>query len=98
MNSFKDFNIKPIIDNFTGDKIKISKILDKEITVVDYKIGPSNFEGKGPRLDLQIQRGDELNVVFTGAKYLMQAIEKVPKDKFPFKTTIIRNNESFQFT
>jgi hypothetical protein len=29
---------------------------------------------------------------------LMDQIEKVPKEKFPFKTTIIKENERFEFT
>jgi hypothetical protein len=98
MNNFKDFDIKPVITNFVGEKITTSKLLDKEIIVVDYKVVPSNFEGKGDRLDLQIEYRDEPRVVFTGGKYLIQTIEKVPKDKFPFKTKICKNGEHLEFT
>lgn len=98
MNNFKDFDIKPVITNFTGEKITTSKLLDKEIIIVDYKVVPSNFEGKGDRLDLQIEYRDEPRVVFTGGKYLIQTIEKVPKDKFPFKTKICKNGEHLEFT
>lgn len=98
MNNFKDSNIKPVITNFTGEKIKINNLLNKEIIIVDFRIAPSNFEGKGDRLDLQIEYRDELRVVFTGGKYLIQTIEKVPKDKFPFKTKICKNGEYLEFT
>lgn len=98
MNNFKDFNIKPVITNFTGEKINISKVLDKEIVILNYKVSPSNFEGKGDRLDLQIEYREEPRVVFTGGKYLIQTIEKVPKDKFPFKTKICKTGEYLEFT
>ena len=41
MKSFKEFNIKPTKKQFVGDKIKIMKVLNTEITVVSYKIEKS---------------------------------------------------------
>jgi len=41
MTNFSDFGIKPTTNKFTGDKIKIHKILDKSIMVHDYKIDDS---------------------------------------------------------
>lgn len=96
MNSFKDFGIKPTIENFTGDKIKIDKILNQEIIVINFKVVPSKYEGV--RLDLQIKFKDELRVVWTTAKYLIQTIEQIPKDKFPFNTTIAKVDEHLEFT
>lgn len=98
MNNFKDFDIKPEITCFTGEKINTSKLLDKDIIVMDFKVVPSNYEGRGSRLDLQIEYRDEPRVVFTSAKYLIQTIERVPKDKFPFKTKICKNGEYLEFT
>lgn len=100
MNSFKDFGITTELKNFVGDKIKISKILNKEIKVIDYKEGPSKFtdKGSGMRLDLQIELEGKKHVVFTGSVYLMDMIKKVPKDKFPFTTTIVEDNERLEFT
>ncbi|BFM41686.1 hypothetical protein CFS9_03270 [Flavobacterium sp. CFS9] len=97
MKSFKDFEITPVIENFVGEKINTAKILDKEIVVKGYKIQPSKFENRGDRLDMQIEYRDEDRVVFTGGKYLIQMIEKVPKDGFPFKTKIIKNGEHLEF-
>jgi hypothetical protein len=99
MKSFKDFNIQVEIKSFTGDKIKIDKIQNREIIVKEFKIENSKFEkGNGKCLYLQIQFKDELYVVFTGSAALMQQIEKVPADGFPFKTTIVKENERYQFT
>jgi hypothetical protein len=46
MKQFKDLGIKPAIKHLQGDKIKIMKILNREIIVVDYKIEDSKYEGK----------------------------------------------------
>jgi hypothetical protein len=67
--------------------------------VSDFKIEKSRFEkGNGKCLYLQIEIGQAKHVLFTGSAGLMDQIEKVPRDKFPFKTTIVRENEMFQFT
>lgn len=98
MNAFKDFQITTSHAAFKGDKIKIDRILNCEIIVVDYKIEQSKYEGKGNCLHLQIEYKNNKHVVFTGSKGLMEQIQKVPRDKFPFKTTIVKENEMFQFT
>jgi hypothetical protein len=100
MNAFKDFGIKTTVKSFVGDKIKMSKILNKEITVLAFKIGPSKFieKGNGKCLHLQIQIGDTKYVVFTGSTGLMEDIQKVLTDKFPFTTTIVEESERYEFT
>lgn len=102
MNSFKDFGIKATNTNFTGDKIKMSKILNKPITVVAYKIDKSKFyeNGNGKCLHLQIEIAGTKHVVFTGSATLMEMIEKAPKEKFPFETIIEEEegSERYQFT
>ena len=96
MQKFSDFGIKSEIKSFTGEKIKVKKILNTEITVLDFKIEDSKYEGKC--LYLQIQKGETKHVVFTSSKYLIQVIEQIKKEQFPFETTIIENDERFEFT
>ncbi|KAB2918713.1 MAG: RNA-directed DNA polymerase [Bacteroidetes bacterium] len=100
MRKFSDLNI--IIENksFTGEKIAIKKILNKEISVVAYKIGGSKYtdKGTGKCLHLQITLNGDKRVVFTGSSTLMQQIEKVPADAFPFTTKIIENEDRYEFT
>jgi hypothetical protein len=98
MKSFKDFAIIPKIENFVGDKIATNKVLDKDIIVKDYRVKPSKFEGKGDRVDIQIEYKDEDRVIFTGAKYLIQTILQIPKTNFPFKTKIIKVGEHYEFS
>lgn len=98
MNAFKDFQITTSRAAFTGDKIKIDRILNREIVVADFKIEKSKYEGKGKCLHLQIELNKTKHVVFTGSNGLIDQIEKVPRDKLPFKTTIIKENERFEFS
>jgi hypothetical protein len=73
--------------------------LNKEITVHAYKIEKSKFDrGNGKCLHLSIDFAGEAHVLFSGSGVLMQMIEKVPSDEFPFQTTIIQDNERFEFT
>lgn len=100
MTTFKELGIKPAERGFTGDKIKMSKVLNKQIKVEAYKIEASKFadKGNGKRMILQIEVEDKKHIIFTGSIYLMDTIAQVPKDKFPFTTTIIEENERYEFT
>jgi hypothetical protein len=100
MTAFKDLGIKPAEKGFTGDKIKMSKVLNKEIKVEAYKIEPSKFKekGNGKLLTLQILVDEKQHIIMTGSIYLQDAIVQVPKDKFPFTTTIVEEMERFEFT
>jgi hypothetical protein len=99
MNSFSNFGIKSTAKNFEGEKIKIDRILNKQITVEAYKIEQSKFEkGNGKRLDMQIVVDNTKRIVFTGSINLMDMILQVLDDKLPFTTTIVRENERLIFT
>lgn len=101
MNSFSQFNIKKPINGFDGDKIKIAKVINNEIIVYDFKLNNSKiFKEKENNkcLQLQISLNNEKRIIFTSAKGLIEVITQIPKDNFPFKTTIIKENERFIFT
>lgn len=100
MTDFKDLGIKPTIKNFVGDKIKMSRILNKPIKVLDFKEDVSKYpeKGNGKCLHLQIEVDGTMHIVFTGSTVLMDMIKQVPKEKFPVNTTIVEENESYQFT
>lgn len=99
MNSFKDFGIKPTIIGFVGDKIKIERVLNRKITVEDFKVDISKYEkGSGKCLHLQVTVDGEKRVIFSGSTTLMDMIQQVPKDKFPFDTIIVKENERYEFT
>lgn len=98
MKSFKEMGIKVTAPNFTGDKIKIDRILNREISVLDFKIGPSTQKVGTDCLTLQIEVNDQKHIIFTGAKALIQMIQQVDRSDLPFKTTIIKDNETLQFS
>lgn len=99
MNSFKQFGIKASSKSFEGDKIKIDRILNKEIIIEDFKIETSKYDkGNGKCLYLQIWVDNAKRLLFTGSSSLMEMIQQVPKEGFPFQTTIVRENERFQFS
>jgi hypothetical protein len=70
-----------------------------DIVVHDYIVGPSKFsdKGNGKCLQLQLEVSGEMRVLFSGSGVLMDTIERVPKEDFPFSTTIEEINERFEF-
>lgn len=98
MRKFSDLKIKPNLKSFVGQKISISRIFNLEIEVIDFKIGPSSAKPGTDCLDLQIKIGHQMHVIFTGSKVLMQMIQEVPKEAFPFTTKIMNNDGHFEFT
>jgi hypothetical protein len=97
MKNFSQFNIQVPDRGFEGEKIKMSRILNREIVVYDFKIGDSKVF-KGKCLHLQISFNNEKHVVFTSGSILIDMIQKVPDSGFPFSTTIVEENERFMFT
>lgn len=101
MNNFSQFNIKPPDNGFEGEKIKMSKILNREIVVHAFKLTDSKVftdRGTGKCLQLQISFNSEKHVVFTSSSGLIETIKQVPQSGFPFTTIIIEENERFKFT
>jgi len=101
MNTFSQFNIKIESQAFEGDKIKMSKILNREIVVHHFKIEDSKVfkeRGSGKCLCLQISFDNRKHIVFIGATGLIEVIQKVPETGFPFTTTIVEENERYLFT
>lgn len=99
MKKFSDFGIKIESSGFSGDKIKMDKVLNRSIVVHDYKVADSKFKEKHPKcLYLQISMNGIKFILFSGSKILIETIEKVPKEGFPFSTVIIKENEHFEFS
>lgn len=94
--AFKDLGITADIKTLVGDKIKIERILNREVIVDAFRIVDSKYEGK--RLDMQLDLDGEKRVTWTGSNILQDMILKVPEGKFPFKTTIVKTNDHYEFT
>ena len=102
MNRFSQFNITTAATKgFEGEKIKISKVLNREIVVHDFKIEESKLfkeKGTGKCLHLQISFNDEKHIIFTSSGGLINAIQQIPEGEFPFITTIVEENDRYNFT
>ncbi|HFI4796481.1 TPA: hypothetical protein ACGQK4_002200 [Elizabethkingia anophelis] len=98
MFHFSDFNIKPKENTFTGKKIDIDDILNIEIIINKYQIKDSIKKSNSKYLTLQIEINKTHRIVFTGSKNLIDLISQVPEDKFPFSTTIKKNDRRLEFT
>jgi len=99
MRKFSDLGIKPDLKRFAGEKIGIKKVINTEIILHDFVIGPSKFEkGNGKCLTLQVTHKNELRVIFSGSGILMNLIEKIKLEDLPITTTIIEDNEHYEFT
>ncbi len=99
MKKFSELNIKSDLNNFIGEKIKISKILNREIIIQAFKIEKSKYpkNNSDKVMTLQIEFSDEKHIVFTSSNNLMNLIEKVNTDDYPFETRIVKEGEHFEF-
>lgn len=102
MNKFSEFadtTVSPIMD---GKKVPLDDILEKEISVLRYRIKKTKYaEAKNPDcLTVQFaypEDDDTHFVFFSGSSVLMQQLEKY-KDKLPFTATIKKIGKYFTFT
>ncbi len=101
MKNFSQFNIQSPARGFEGDKIKMSRILNREIVVHAFNLGDSKVfkeKGSGKCLQMQISFNNEKYIIFTGASGLIEVIQQIPDNGFPFTTTIIQENDRFIFS
>jgi len=77
----------------------VFEILNQEIIIHSYEVKPSKItdKGSGICLHMQIEYEGLKRAFFCGSKILKGLLEQVPKDRFPFKATIIKNGERFEF-
>lgn len=98
MNKFSDFKIPPRPNEFEGDKIPVTRLIGVPIEVHRFAIEPSKVVEGTECLKLQIRKGGDPRIVFTGSKGLIQQIRQISTEQFPFTTVIQKENDSYQFT
>jgi len=101
MNRFGQFDVKVNTQVFVGDKIKMSKVLGKELIVHAFRLEPSKHfqdKGTGQCLYLQIFIDNEKRIIFTSAVGMIEAIQQIPRDGFPFTTVIKVEDERYYFS
>lgn len=77
------------------DRIKTS---ENDFKIEDSKVKDFINRGTPKCLYLQIEFDVLKRVVFTSSQWLINDILQIPKDEFPFSTTIIQDNERYLFT
>ena len=100
MKLFSELGIQIDSAPMSGEKIKINRVVNKEIEVVDFELNESKYQADKHRkcLKLQVRHEGDLRIIFTGSNMLIQAIQKVDKRMLPFKTVIVERNGYYQFT
>lgn len=99
MNSFNDIGIETSSNCFVGDKIKIAKILNKDIIIHNFRIEQSKYpkNKSGKCLHLQIEIDGDKKVLFTGSDILISTMEKVKGEHLPIMCKIIQEGEHYEF-
>lgn len=80
-----------------GQKKRLEEVLNKIISVVDFRITKSNKRENSECLQIQFLSDGEVFVLFTGSVVLIDQIQAV-KDKLPFKTTIVKIDKYYSFS
>ena len=99
MKRFSDLNIITHADSFVGEKIKISKILNRDIVIIGFRIEESKYPKNktGKCLHLQIELDGVKKIIFTGSDVLINTILQVKKEDMPIACQIIQEGEHFEF-
>jgi predicted ABC-class ATPase len=82
-----------------GSKLKLDEVVNREITVTDYRIKDSRYKKESaPRcLTLQFKLEEKVYILFTGSNVLVDQIDKY-KAEIPFITTIKKIDKYYTFT
>ena len=80
-----------------GNKRRLDDILNREITVIDYRIRKSTKRDGTECLQMQFLLGEEICVVFTGSSVLINQI-KESKDNIPFSATLVKMDRYYSFS
>lgn len=65
IKKFSQLGIRLINNGFEGEKIKIERVLNREVIIHDFKIEPSKFPDKNEKcLHMQISVDNQKRVIF----------------------------------
>ena len=99
MHKFTQFGIKPTNEDLVGDITTINRILNREITVTDYRIEDLTYgSANGKLLSLQFKIGEHYQIILSDSKILIDTIQLVPKTGYPFTTTIVLDGQRLKFS
>lgn len=94
MANWADLKIPlPERKHFVGEKISISKIINKEIEILNYKIDDSKKCEGGKCLTLQLRYAGENRVLFTGAQFLIKQMIQVSISQLPVIARVVKQED-----
>jgi hypothetical protein len=99
MKRFSDLGISTHSDSFAGEKIRIARIINREIVILNFKLEPSKYPKNktGKCLHLQLEVDGEKKVLFTGSDILIKTMEQVKKEDLPVVCKIVQEGEHYEF-
>ena len=77
---------------FSGDKVRLNDLVNKELIIIRYKIKPSKYKDKSDRcaiVQFKYNDGDAEKVFFTGSSVIIGQLEKY-SERLPFVAVIRR--------
>lgn len=99
MHRFSDFaqeDEKPL----DGEKVKLDSVLNKEISIIGYKIRPSKYKDRNSLCaTVQFSFGEkgERKIFFTGSEVLIGMLKKYERE-IPFLTVIEKIDKYYTFS
>ena len=95
---FSELGITVENNSLPGEKIKISKVIGKEIVIKDFRIAKSKYDKTDHCLMMQIEIEGQIKVIFTGSTMLKKQIEQINKEDFPIIATIENTENTYQLS
>ena len=80
-----------------GNKKHLDDVLNREITIIDYRMRRSTKRDGTECLQIQFILDNEVCVLFTGSSVLANQIKEC-KDNIPFVTTIVKIDRYYSFS
>lgn len=89
MKRFSDFNINTLENKhiFAVQVISIEELTNCEVEILDYEANVKTRHGEG-RYIVKVNFEGVERKFFTNATPIKEALEQIPKNEFPFTTTI----------
>lgn len=89
MKKFAEFGINTFDSKsvFSVPQVSITDVLNCEIQVLDYESGIRTSQGENRYIVKVFHDGTECKF-FTNSSHLKEALDRIPKEEFPFITTI----------
>lgn len=100
MKDFSQLNVSQQQNGFIGTRIDMPDVFNQPIIVHAFKVAPSKFPkpGREECLHMQIEVEGKKRVLFCTSRVMINTLQNIDPEDFPFKTVIKKNDKRFEFT